>query len=242
MAAQAAAKKPRAKKAVVEAVAVEPVIQAIKGMSRDMDCRGHKFEVGQTYEIDGNIKTCARGFHSCPTDDDTSPLSVFEYYSPGTSRYFDITAAGKTDREGNKIASAKVTIGVELTLHELIGRFIAWATKKAGGQLAASNSGDYGAASNSGDYGAASNSGYYGAASNSGDYGAASNSGESGAAFSTGYGGKVMSEKDGCSLHCDERDSDYNIVSAACGITGRDGVKAGQWYVCRDGKLVEASA
>jgi hypothetical protein len=114
------------------------------------------------------------------------------------------------------------------------------AASNSGTRGAASNSGTRGAASNSGDYGAASNSGDYGAASNSGDYGAASNSGTRGAAFSHAFGGKVMCEGDGQALYITEFASDGSIKSVACGITGRDGIKAGVWYVCRDGRLVAA--
>ena len=280
-------------------------IKAIKGFNRDMTCRGMKFEPGQTYEVAGPIKACHNGIHSCPVDADTSPFAVFEYYTPGTSRYFEVEASGETDRDGNKIASAKVTVGVEVSIGDLTARFIEWVMSRTDKKLrksnsgdhgAASNSGDYGAASNSGDYGAASNSGYggaasnsgyggaasnsgdYGAASNSGDYGAASNSGTRGAASNSGYGGaasnsgtrgaasnsgyggaasnsgyggaaishayygKVMCEGDGHALYCTEFSDDGSIKSVACGITGKEGVKAGVWYHCCDGKLVECTA
>ena len=198
-----------------------PAIPAIKGMNRDMTCRGFQFETGKTYTIDGPVKACDSGFHACPVDDETPPHAVFEYYAPGVSRYFDVTASGATDRDGNKIASASITIGVEVTMGELMRRVAEWCVKKAKG-----------AASNSGTRGAASNSGYGGAASNSGDYGAA---------FSHAFYGKVMCEGDGQALYCTEFADDGSIASVACGITGRDGIKAGVWYHAKAGKLVEAA-
>jgi hypothetical protein len=191
---------------------------AIKGMNRDMTCRGFQFETGKTYTIDGPVKACNSGFHACPVDDETPPHAVFEYYAPGTSRYFDVTASGSTDRDGNKIASASITIGVEITMHELMRRVAEWCVKKAKG--AASNSGDYGAASNSGYRGAASNSGYRGAA------------------FSHAHAGKVMCEGAGQALYCTEFADDGSIASVACGITGKKGIKAGVWYHAKGGKLV----
>ena len=204
-------------------------LPAIKGMNRDMTCRGFQFEPGKTYTIEGPIKACNSGFHACPVDDETAPHAVFEYYGPGVSRYFDVTASGATDRDGNKIASASITIGVEITMGELMRRVAEWCVKKAKG-----------AASNSGYGGAASNSGYGGAASNSGDYGAASNSGYRGAAISHAYEGKVMCEGDGQALYCTEFADDGSIASVACGITGKKGIKAGVWYVAKAGKLVRA--
>ena len=203
-------------------------IAAIKGMDKDMSCRDFKFEIGKTYTASGTIKACKNGFHACPVDDDTPPHAVFEYYAPGTSRYFDVEAGGKIDREGSKIASASLTIGVEIPLGEVMRQVAEWCVKKVSG-----------AASNSGDSGAASNSGYYGAASNSGARGTASNSGDSGTAFSHAYGSRVMCEGDGQALYCTEFAVDGSIASVACGITGRDGIEKGRWYHAKGGKLVE---
>jgi hypothetical protein len=289
---------PRKKKDEATPVA----IAAIKGMNHDMTCRGYQFETGNTYTIDGPVKVCSSGFHACPADDETPPHAVFEYYVPGSSRYFDVTASGSMDRVDNKIASASITIGVEITMGELMRRVAEWCVKKAKGAAsnsgnhgaasnsgvggaasnsgyggaaansgnhgaasnsgvggaasnsgvggAASNSGYGGAAANSGNHGAASNSGVGGAASNSGDHGAASNSGVDGAALNSGvdgaafshaYGSKVMCEGDGQALYCTEFADDGEIASVACGITGREGIKAGVWYQAKAGKLVEVA-
>jgi hypothetical protein len=164
-------------------------IKAIKGTNLDMTCRGHQFEIGKQYTVDGKITACENGLHACPLDGETSPLAVFEYYAPGQSRYFEVEASGNTDREGNKIASASITLGVELSLGDLTQRCVDWVFVSTSKAKKKSNSGNHGAASNSGDYGVASNSGYRGVASNSGRYGAASNSGDYGAASNSGYYG-----------------------------------------------------
>jgi len=274
------------KRGTAKKAAKEPaVIRSIKGFNHDLTCQGFQFEPGKTYEHDGEVRVCKSGFHACAVE--AHPLLVFRYYAPGTSRYFEVEQSGPFSTDDDvKICSAKITVGVELSISELTKRAIEWvfarakpmkkasnsgdygaasnsgtrgaasnsgtrgaasnsgacgAASNSGTRGAASNSGDCGAASNSGTRGAASNSGDYGAASNSGYYGAASNSGTRGAAFSHAYGSRVMCEGDSQALYITEFANDGSIKSVACGITGRDGVKAGVWYVCKGGKLVEAA-
>jgi hypothetical protein len=260
------AKKPRARK--VAAKAPEPTIQAIKGFNRDLTCRGFQFEIGKEYSVTGKVEPCSNGFHACPIDT-VDPLRVFGFYAPGQSRYCVVDQGGEiVPHDDDKAASSTIFIRREIGIGEIVERAVKFrldrakatgaasnsgdygAASNSGTRGAASNSGDYGAASNSGTRGAASNSGTRGAASNSGDYGAASNSGYGGAASNSGYGGaafshaldsRVMCEGDGQALYCTEFASDGSIKSVACGITGRDGIKAGVWYVAKNGKLVEPS-
>ena len=212
------------------------VLTGIKGFNHDLTCIGYQFEPGKTYTQSGNIACCSNGFHAIP--DDVHPLMVFSYYAPGQSRYFSVEQSGAIcRRENDKAASSILSVKVELSLGDLTLRAIDWVTARVDKAVGNTNSGWSGAASNSGEYGAASNSGTSGAASNSGTSGAASNSGRSGAAFSHAPCSKVMCEGDGQALYCTEFADDGSIASVACGITGRDGIKAGTWYHCRNGKL-----
>jgi hypothetical protein len=252
-----AATKTKAKKAPARKTSAQKV-EAIKGFNRDLTCRGFQFEIGKEYSVTGKISPCRNGFHACPVES-VDPLRVFGFYAPGESRYCIVDQSGEiVPHDDDKAASSTIFIRREIGIGEIVDRAVKFrldrakatgettnsgyygAASNSGTRGAASNSGTRGAASNSGDYGAASNSGDYGAASNSGDYGAASNSGTRGAAFSHAFGGKVMCEGDGQALYITEFASDGSIKSVACGITGRDGIKAGVWYVCRDGRLVAA--
>jgi hypothetical protein len=206
---------------VTEAAAAPVWTPAIKAFDKDMKCRGFQFEPGQTYRHEGAVKACQSGFHVIAGN----PLAVFQYYSPAQSRFCRVEIAGATDTDddGEKIAAEILRVGEEFGLQTLIEDAVKWVIDRAK---------PTGAASNSGSRGAASNSGYRGAASNSG---------EGGAAMSHAYAGKVMCEGEGQALYCSEFDDDFNLISNACGITGRDGIKAGVWYTCKDGKLVEAA-
>ena len=78
-----------------------------------------QYEVGKTYVLDGEPKLCERGFHFC-----TSPLAVFEYYSP-TNR-FAIVKADEDDviydtaKNFHKAVARRITIVKEITLDEII--------------------------------------------------------------------------------------------------------------------------
>ena len=190
----------------------ELIVPAIKGMNSDMTCRGFQFEPGKAYEHTGTVQACGSGFHACPTDQ--HPLSVFGYYAPAGSRFFEVTVSGKTSVQGDKIAAARITIGVEITISDLVKRAWDWvwarctledgssatgtqgAASATGYQGAASATGTRGAASATGDQGAASATGTRGAASATGTRGAASATGDQGAASATGYQGAASATGD----------------------------------------------
>jgi hypothetical protein len=168
-------------------------ITSIKGTDLNLRCRDFQFEVGKTYTVSGDIKACERGFHACPIEH--HPLSVFEYYPPGQSRFWEVTQGGETSAKDNKLASAEITINVEISIGELVKRAWDYVWSRAvkcdenhatGDQGAASATGDRGAASATGDRGAASATGDWGAASATGAWGAASATGAQGAASATG--------------------------------------------------------
>jgi hypothetical protein len=260
MATQPAKPKTKAKKAV----ATEPVIHSIKGFASDLTCRGYQFKEGETYEHTGSVKVCNSGFHACTID--AHPLSVFGYYPPAGSRFHLVKQRGETNSDdGIKVASAKITIGYELSIGELTKRATEWvfsrskpegesatgyqgaasatgdqgAASATGAQGAASATGTQGAASATGDRGAASATGYQGAVSATGARGAASATGAQGAAMSSGYAGTVTGSA-GNALFAVERDTNYNIVSVASGIVGKDGIEPDAIYRCVGGKLVSA--
>ena len=172
-------------------------ITSIKGFDANLRCRGHQFEIGHTYTVAGKVEACKSGFHACPAYQ--HPLGVFEYYPPAGNRFAVVRQSGDTNASDNKLASATITIDMEISLGELTRRAVEWVMAQAekadrkthvtGERQAASATGDQGAASATGYRGAASATGDQGAASATGDQGAASATGYQGAASATGYRG-----------------------------------------------------
>ena len=242
------------------------IITTYKGFDQNMQCRGYQFEIGKTYEHDGEAKACAGGFHACEY-----PLDVFSYYPPAGSRFAMVEQSGCLSRHGNdsKVASRKITIKAELSIAGLVKAAIEYTTSRClpvdpdspasstGYQGAASSTGDLGAASSTGDQGAASSTGDLGAASSTGDRGAASSTGYQGAASSTGrysvamacgLEGRAMASEGSAIVLCyretETRGGDYGrIIHIKAAIAGQDDVKADTWYsLDKDGEFVEVEA
>ncbi|MBN8968972.1 MAG: hypothetical protein J0G95_10985 [Rhizobiales bacterium] len=187
-------------------------VTSIKGFNSDLQCRGFQFEFGKTYEVKGKIKACENGFHACPIEE--HPLAVFDFYPPAGSRYGEVLQFGETDREDTKLASAKLTVGVEISLGALAERAVKWVFDRADWKNAEKVTGDNEGATASGTRGAATASGYAG----------------------------IARGANGCALFLVERDDNYNIINVWAGIVGRDVIKSDTFYRLEGGKPVEVAA
>lgn len=66
-------------------------VEGYKGTDVDMQCRGLKYEVGNTIKFHGDVEMCNSGFHLCKDLKD-----VFNYYSLGNkNRFFKVKALVK---------------------------------------------------------------------------------------------------------------------------------------------------
>ena len=206
----------------------KPIV-AYKGFNKDWTCRGFQYEIGQTYEHDGEVKACSSGFHAC-----THPLDVFGYYSPGASRFALVELAGEQASEAgdSKVAAAQITIKAELHISEMVEAAVKHVFDAAKWLKKSGTTGDLGAASATCDWGAASATGNRGAASATGDWGAA---------MASGYEGKA-SGKPGNALFLCERNDEMEITAVWAGIVGSDGIEPDTFYMLRDGKPVETQS
>ena len=173
---------------------MEEGITAYKGFDHNMRCRDFQFEVGKTYEHEGEVKVCSSGFHSCEY-----PLDVFSYYAPASSRFAVVKATGEISRhsEDSKVASAKITVEEEIGLSVLGSRTVDWVLTKIDASIqqtivtrssrsVATNTGSYSVATNTGDRSAATNTGNQSAATNTGNRSVAMNTGSYSVAMNTG--------------------------------------------------------
>ena len=172
----------------------ETKIIGYKGFDKDLKCRGFQYEVGKTFEHEGDVSCCDSGFHFCE-----NPFDVFGYYPPSDSRYCSVEGSGKSDKDNgdSKVSVSTLHISSEIGLKGIIDAGIKFVFDKVnwkdnkntntGDQSAATNTGNCSAATNTGNYSAATNTGYRSAATNTGNCSAATNTGYRSAATNTGY-------------------------------------------------------
>jgi hypothetical protein len=171
-----------------------PVI-AYKGFDKDLKCRGYQFKVGETFEHTGEVKACKSGFHACE-----NPLDILNYYDLCDSRFAIVEMSGEYSRhEGDsKIASAKISIKVELKLPEFIAASIDW-VKQACNIEKPDLSGDK-VQSASGNCSQLAASGNYSQLAASGDSSKLAASGYSSKLAASGYSSKLAASGDSSQL------------------------------------------
>ena len=204
-------------------------IIAYKGFDKDLRCRGFQFEVGKTYTVDGEIVACSNGFHAC-----TNPLDVWNYYpiindDGELNRFAVVTQGGALSRNNDadsKVASASITIDIELSLPAFIKHtidFVVDLTKSD------ASSGDYATNASSGDN--AKNA-------SSGNYGRNSASGANSVIMSAGVG-TLNKGPVGTWIGAAEYDDSGNCIGIVRGCVGQDGIEPDTWYIARGGKLAK---
>ena len=226
----------------------EKTVKAYKGFDSELKCRDFQYEVGNEYEMEGEIDCCHRGFHACE-----SPLEVLRYYfldkDAGFCRFCEVEQSGKMDKDDDgstKIASSKIKIKAELKFTDLIKLGIEWIQEKT------RNSKDKN--DNGGDYAQIGSSGYSARIGSSGDYARIGSSGDSSQINATGEDSVICCAgidakaraKKGSWITLSEWK--YNKVKdryvPVCVKTEQvDGerIKEDTWYQLKDGEFVECS-
>ena len=227
----------------------ETKIIGYKGFDKDFKCRGFQYEVGKTFEHEGNVSCCNSGFHFCE-----NPFDVFGYYPPSDSRYCSVEGSGKSDNYNgdSKVSVSKLHISAEIGLKGIIDAGIKFIFDKVNWKDDKNtNTGDYSAATNTGDYSAATNTGDYSAATNTGDCSAATNTGNRSAAcvegkdsiaIVTGIEGKAKGSL-GCWLVLTERGDwngeTYPIIEVKAFKVDGVSIKENTYYQLINGNPVE---
>ena len=94
-------------------------ITAYKAFREDWTCRGYQYEVGKTFEHNGQVQMYWSGFHACE-----NPFDVLSYYELVGSRFAEVEMAAVSSEKHNdsKRVSGKLTVKAELTMSDFIGK------------------------------------------------------------------------------------------------------------------------
>ena len=164
----------------------EKHIDGFKGFDADMTCLGFKFEEGNTYEEDVELKVCNRGFHFCE-----SPFSVLNYRDMLDDEckfipVHHVTALGRCHSDSDKTATTKIHIGAKLDFKGFVKAGIDFIYEKCIKEDPTDNV-------NSGDDAKIGSSGYGAKIGSSGDRAQIGSSGDDAQIGSSGDGAKIGS-------------------------------------------------
>jgi len=93
------------------------IVKGFKGFNKNLQCRGFQYEIGKTYEMDGNIQLCDTGFHFC-----RKLFDVHGYYNFNNedNRFCEIEALGEVIDGDDKSVTNKIKIVREIPKEEFM--------------------------------------------------------------------------------------------------------------------------
>ena len=217
-------------------MANENKIIAYKGFDKDFKCRDFQYEVGKTYEMDGNIKCCGRGFHACE-----SPMEVFDHYDMLSSRFAEVEQSGKIDKKdgSTKTCSSRIKIKAELKLADIINLGVEWLKEiTAPSKIKTNNS------SNDGYSAQIGSSGYSAQIGSSGDSAKIGSSGDSAKIGSSGDSAQIGSSGDSAQIgssgnYAKIDSSGQNSVIMCAGYNSKAKAAIGSWITLAEWERIE---
>ena len=94
------------------------IMKAYKVFNNDWTCRGFKYEIGKTYELEGNLEVCKNGFHACE-----KLVDCFNYYTfDSNNKVAEVEILGDIVKDNDKIATNKIKIVKELTWYQVLDK------------------------------------------------------------------------------------------------------------------------
>ena len=104
-------------KAQEQMMAGEQRMKGYKAFDKDFKCRGFQYEVGRTYEFDGEIILCKAGFHFCK-----NIVDCFKYYTGADTRFAEVDAEGFIIAADNdsKCVTNRITILSEISRDDAV--------------------------------------------------------------------------------------------------------------------------
>ena len=161
-----------------------------KAFNKGLICRRHQYEAGKTYEMDGQVELCSRGYHYCE-----NPLDVLDYYDLTTSEFAEVQAEA-ISQDKNKSVTNKITITAKLELPAFIKAAFNFLWERndpasSGDNSKLASSGDNSKLASSGDYSKLASSGDNSQLASSGDYSKLVITGANSVAANVGYKGQI---------------------------------------------------
>jgi hypothetical protein len=91
-----------------------------KATDANMKCRGFQYKLDKWFEIEGDVKLCEKGFHSCK-----NPFDIFNHYDGEIGkdiRLWLVETDGETTEndDDSKVVSKRIRFVKELTISELV--------------------------------------------------------------------------------------------------------------------------